>query len=224
MNADAFLDRIAARLGRARRATAAPRDVRGAIERAPIATVDLRAMFVRELTLVGGVVHPVRDRAALREGLAALASDTGARSIVASARAEFAEFELEATLDAMGVACTGDATFAGDAGAVAFRARCAAADIGITAVRAAVAETGSVLLAATPACPRGVSLLPRMHVAIVRESQLVARVGDALALARDPASQMLFVTGPSRTSDIENDLTIGVHGPAAVVVFLLENS
>jgi len=224
MNADVFLDRIAARLGRARRTQAAPRDVCGSIERAPIDPRDLRAMFTRELTQVGGVVHCVRDLATLRDGLSTLVADSGARNIVASARAEFTVFELESTFDKIGVICADSVMSPGGAGAATFRAQCAAADIGITTALAAVAETGSVLLAATPACPRSVSLLPRMHVAIVQESQLVARIGNALRLARDPASQMLFVTGPSRTSDIENDLTIGVHGPAAVVVFLLENS
>jgi L-lactate dehydrogenase complex protein LldG len=65
-----------------------------------------------------------------------------------------------------------------------------------------------------------------MHVAMIRANQIVARMGEALEkLTRDDvlASQLLFITGPSRTSDIENDLTIGVHGPAAVVVMMLDD-
>ena len=66
-----------------------------------------------------------------------------------------------------------------------------------------------------------------MHVAIVPASRIVATTSDAFAdLARraDMPSSVIFVTGPSRTSDIENDLTIGVHGPAAVAVFIVDDT
>ena len=81
------------------------------------------------------------------------------------------------------------------------------------------------MIAASRARPRGVSLLPSLHVALVRESRIVFRLGEALAhfAALGPFAQpsaVHFITGPSRTSDIENDLTIGVHGPAAVVALV----
>ena len=107
----------------------------------------------------------------------------------------------------------------------------------MTGAIAALAETGTLVLGASRGTPRCVSLLPRTHVALVRASQLVEQFWDVfdefagqvwgweggytdLALP----SQTILITGPSRTSDIENDLTIGVHGPAAVVVLILEDA
>jgi L-lactate dehydrogenase complex protein LldG len=105
-----------------------------------------------------------------------------------------------------------------------FRARAFKAHVGITTVDHAVVNTGTLALSAGPGRPRSVSLLPSVHLALVRESQLVDRIGIAFesyrGSGRAPSSAVYFITGPSRTSDIENDLTIGVHGPAAVSVIL----
>jgi L-lactate dehydrogenase complex protein LldG len=86
-------------------------------------------------------------------------------------------------------------------------------------------NTGSLVLSASTTRPRQVSLLPTVHLALVREDQLVDRMGEALSSYASGAmpSAVHFVTGPSRTSDIENDLSIGVHGPAAVSVILWRN-
>ena len=75
--------------------------------------------------------------------------------------------------------------------------------------------------------PRAASLLPPIHLAIVRRAALRFDMDEYFrerADAISTASCCTFVTGPSRTSDIENDLTIGVHGPAAVVVLILEDA
>jgi len=67
-----------------------------------------------------------------------------------------------------------------------------------------------------------VSLAPPTHLALARQGQLVPRLSDALSgLGKAPPSAVHFVTGPSRTSDIENDLSIGVHGPARVFVIVV---
>jgi L-lactate utilization protein LutC len=99
----------------------------------------------------------------------------------------------------------------------------ARADVGVTACHGAIAETGSLALMAGPGCSRTVSLLPPLHVAIVRPDDLFASMGDffeARADAIAQAANCTFVTGPSRTADIELSLTIGVHGPGRVVVIL----
>src|SRR5262249_47816330 len=108
--------------------------------------------------------------------------------------------------------------------AALFRRAALEADVGVTTVDFAIANTGSLVVSADRARPRGVSLLPTMHLALVRSSQLVARMGAVFASYTSrpggPPSAVHFITGPSRTSDIENDLTIGVHGPAAVSAIL----
>jgi hypothetical protein len=78
---------------------------------------------------------------------------------------------------------------------------------------------GSLLVTAAPTRPRALSLLSSVHIALLFATQIRPTLGAAFALleARDELpSGAHVITGPSRTSDIENDLTIGVHGPSAV--------
>jgi len=99
----------------------------------------------------------------------------------------------------------------------------AAAEAGVTGCHAAIAETGSLALLSLPGCSRAASLLPPLHVALVRPGDLFFAMGDFFEARRDQiaaASNCTFVTGPSRTADIELSLTIGVHGPGRVVVIV----
>jgi L-lactate dehydrogenase complex protein LldG len=97
----------------------------------------------------------------------------------------------------------------------------AAAEFGLTCVDAAIAETGSLVLVSTADHPRSASLVPPHHVAVVRRSEIVPTLGAAIAKLRasvPAASAWNVITGPSRTADIELQLTLGVHGPGALVV------
>jgi L-lactate dehydrogenase complex protein LldG len=96
------------------------------------------------------------------------------------------------------------------------------AKVGITTASFAVVNTGTIVLNTHQFRNRSVSLLPALHLVLVRESQLVARLGDAFPTDHSEAipSSIHFITGPSRSADIENDLSIGVHGPAAVTVII----
>jgi L-lactate dehydrogenase complex protein LldG len=103
-----------------------------------------------------------------------------------------------------------------------------AADVAITGVLSAIAETGTLVCASGPASARGASLIPPVHIALVAESQLVADLFDAFAaekvsgtfFAGSPANISL-ITGPSKTADIEGVLVTGVHGPGEVHVVLV---
>ena len=97
-------------------------------------------------------------------------------------------------------------------------ARC---DLGVTEVDMALPETGTLVLRASPERSRAVSLLPRVHLALVRPAHLRADLETVLREIRtDP--YFVFVTGPSRTADIELTVTIGVHGPQVLYVWVLE--
>ena len=99
----------------------------------------------------------------------------------------------------------------------------ARADAGVTGCHGAIAETGSLALISGPGCSRTASLLPPVHIAIVRHADLWATMGEFLAAREDTmarAANCTFVTGPSRTADIELSLTIGVHGPGKVAIIL----
>jgi L-lactate dehydrogenase complex protein LldG len=94
-------------------------------------------------------------------------------------------------------------------------------DLGVTSVDAALPETGTLMLRSSPERPRMVSLLPRIHLALVRPSALRADLRQVFADVRDD-SYFVFVTGPSRTADIELTVTIGVHGPKVLHVWAME--
>jgi L-lactate dehydrogenase complex protein LldF len=94
--------------------------------------------------------------------------------------------------------------------------------VGLTGCAAGIANTGSILLLDTGETFKA-SLLPETHLVVLRASQLIADLPEALAKTRAAANAVL-VSGPSRTADIEMTLTIGVHGPKEIIVFLVDDS
>jgi L-lactate dehydrogenase complex protein LldG len=94
-------------------------------------------------------------------------------------------------------------------------------DLGVTGVDMALPETGTLALRASPERSRAVSLLPRVHLALVRPTNLRA---DLVTVLREMRTDLysVFVTGPSRTADIELTVTIGVHGPQVLYVWAVE--
>lgn len=96
------------------------------------------------------------------------------------------------------------------------------ADIGLTGCEAALAETGSLAMVQGPGRPRTPSLLPYVHVVVVRGSDIVLGMGEFFERYKAQAvlPYAVFVTGPSRTADIELSLTLGVHGPGKLIAIL----
>jgi L-lactate utilization protein LutC len=99
-----------------------------------------------------------------------------------------------------------------------WRSRLPDAGVAVTGCVLAVAATGTVVLAAAPGTPRAASLAPPAHVCLVRAGDIVATLVDAFAClgAAELPSALIWVGGPSRTSDLEMRPTIGVHGPRTV--------
>lgn len=93
-------------------------------------------------------------------------------------------------------------------------------DLGITEADYLLPETGTLVLKSSFEKPRGVSLLPRVHLAIVRPEMLRADLHQVFAEAKDH-HYLVFITGPSRTADIELTVTLGVHGPKNLYVWLM---
>jgi L-lactate dehydrogenase complex protein LldF len=94
--------------------------------------------------------------------------------------------------------------------------------IGLTGALAAVAETGTLVQTSGPGYPQSISLLPDIHIAVLRENVIYENLPQILRLPeiRDSASVSL-ISGPSRTADIEMTLTIGMHGPSEVHVYCI---
>ena len=108
------------------------------------------------------------------------------------------------------------------------RARLAELDpvpVGLTGAVAGLADTGSLAVISAPGRGRMASLLPPAHIAVLRASQIVPSLPHFLAShpdAADAGSNLVFITGPSRTGDIEMTLSRGVHGPGVVHVVVIE--
>jgi len=186
----------------------------------------LRHAFIAELKALSARVYSPADPTEAREVL---------RDIVRACRAEAAIVWDEAYLPLPGVwetlAAGGvqvlDATLPppGDESARAARlAELDRATVGVTGALAGLADTGSLVLPGGPGRGRLASLLPPVHVALLP----VARLYPSMAafFAAHPqvvgqSSSLVFISGPSRTADIEQTLTLGVHGPRELHVVLL---
>ena len=97
--------------------------------------------------------------------------------------------------------------------------------VGISGCFCAIAETGTLLLLSGPASPATVSLLPETHIALLPVSRIVATMEDAFALLRAERGSLPraanFISGPSRTGDIEQTIVLGAHGPCRVHLILV---
>jgi len=164
---------------------------------------DLEALvsaFRRECEAVGAVVHEVAEVAEAGALLGSLLSDLNARTFLASEEDIVAEVMTGLPLVPAEVP--------------------AEAEVGITGVLCALADTGTLVLSSEVG--RQASLLPPAHVALVRREQLLPGMAEALArFAPSLPSAWVQVTGPSRTADIELTLTMGVHGPGVLQVLLI---
>ena len=108
--------------------------------------------------------------------------------------------------------------------AMAWREACVEADVGITGADFALADTGTLVFFSSLEEPRLVSLLPPVHLAIVQRERLLTGLDELFTIVPDPSqksSSLVFLTGPSRTADIEQILVRGVHGPGEIHVVLI---
>lgn len=97
--------------------------------------------------------------------------------------------------------------------------------VGVTGAFAALAETGTLMTISGPETPATASLLPETHIAIVPVERIVPRMEDAWELARRELGQLPravnFISGPSRTGDIDQTIVLGAHGPYRVHMVLV---
>ena len=229
-----FLGRIRAEVGKtggrfeARTAPRPPRPAEAAeavrrqmAERWPEALHRFREEFER----VAGVFHRVATLAEVPGVVIDIAREKSAREVVAWDAAALG-LDLRPALGAAGLAvAAADAHDQSVAARTRHRGEAARADLGVTGVDFALAETGTMILVSGAGRPRSTSLLPATHVAVFDRRRLLEsleQVGIVLeALHADPARALSsavinFITGPSRTADIELTLTRGVHGPKEV--------
>jgi L-lactate dehydrogenase complex protein LldG len=194
---------------------------------APVSEVsgDLVARFQVEATALGVTVHRVRGASAAIDTVLALLAERHASRVLAW-NAEWLNCPgLAAAIAAAGIALE-SCWLPSDPKARG--ARLAALDpvpMGLTGAVAGLADTGSLAVISGPGRGRMASLLPPVHIAVLRADQIVPSLSHFLAShadAADAGSNLVFITGPSRTGDIEMTLSRGVHGPGVVHVIVID--
>lgn len=189
---------------------------------------DLGAQFVAEVTKLEGKAYSVADDEEALEAIAALLEQKAAGSAIAWDLEAIGLPGLAELLRQRGVTLL-DPHVQGDRRAERLQ-ELEPAPVCLSGVELAIAESGSLVLRHGPGRPRTASLLAPAHIAVVRRSQLVRGLGEALATLQErygdtlfnDTSNLTFITGPSRTADIEMTLSLGIHGPPEVHVVLID--
>lgn len=218
-----FIDHISSRLGRPRATEAPVHPFRGAPafwQEWSWNEQERVEHFTAHFQEVGGHVVSVDSLQAAGEWIVQYAQELKAREIVRQHVPELEQLGLEQHLPDVHIAAwNGNEQ-------TDWRATAAGADIGIVMAEGAAAYTGTVMVTSSAVQGRSVSLLPTVCIVLLPRERLHTRLGELLIPLDQRGRQQLpagvhFISGPSRSSDIENDLTIGVHGPGIIYTLLI---
>lgn len=173
-----------------------------------VAPESLVAGFKNSLELVGGHFHSVARIADAREIVGGIAANLKAERIAVS----------DSNLVRETTSGLADLSFDSDVTA----SELFGFDLGITSAQWAIAETGTLVLESDREKNRLVSLVPPVHVCLLSVRNIRQTLGEILAITGPNLSRtMTFITGASRTSDIELTLAVGVHGPGELHVIVV---
>jgi L-lactate dehydrogenase complex protein LldG len=166
--------------------------------------------FLDEVHKLSGVAQKLTPDS-VSDALKTLVAENGIRKATLWQTLLFQQLGIESTLRSLGV---------GLVSPTADKHDLALCDIGITEADYLLPETGTLVLKSSTEQPRAVSLLPRIHLAIVNPQMLRPDMHQVFAEAKN-SHYLVFITGPSRTADIELTVTLGVHGPKNLFVWML---
>jgi L-lactate dehydrogenase complex protein LldG len=181
----------------------------------------LERRFRDELTKLGGTVHEASSAADVASTIRTLALAAGSPKVVAWDEASLPIAGLTAAMRAEGLTVLVQSP--DTAQSAEHLRKLAAAAVGVTGADAGLAETGSIVVASGPGRGRLASLLPPIHVVLLRRDLLVQSLPVLVADRPDlvtSGANFVCITGPSRTADIGHVLARGVHGPREIHVVL----
>ncbi len=186
---------------------------------------DLVERFASEVNGVGGQSFVVPDLESARQKLKDLLSEAAAASAVCWQHELLNRIGIAEVLSAVHVSQI-NCDLLSQMPPGERREKLLRCDVGITSCNFAIAETGTLVMCAQPGQERVASLLPPTHIAIVEKRQIVPDLIDAIRLLHPNGTESLpsnvtLITGPSKTGDIELQLTTGVHGPGTWLVIII---
>ena len=176
--------------------------------------------FVNEITKVSGKAFILKSEDEIKDYVIRLVEEHSAKSLAIWESDFLKQINLREFLEIKGL------KFA----SLNSKEEMAKADIGITEADFGIADTGTIVLTANEKQPRSVSLIPPVHIAIIKSDVIVENLKDLFVLLTNTISQsgsltnltscITFITGPSRTGDIELNIILGVHGPKELFVLI----
>lgn len=232
-----MLDRVRKALGRPEGASTVPMlpalDLAGVMP--PLAPQDYQAKFEAEWEKVAGVSYRVASKMELESVFEVILVLAETHAITVSGNPLLAELgvaEMLSGLNKFVTAWDGGTGLTGKDSLSDFTKASFAAGAGITGVDYVLAESGTLVLSSATEGVQVASLAPPIHIALYRRSQLVGSLDEVLAKLPFSSSSkhptggrsVVFITGTSRTADIEQILIRGVHGPREVHAILVEDS
>lgn len=218
-----FIGNIANRLGRPAAGPAPVHPYRGAPDfwsSYELGTEEKIGRFMDNWRAAGGYPERIASMSGVPEVIARIAKERQARSTIRQNLPELASLQLESVLPELSHHAWNGRDPEGSLNI------CEQADVGIVLADHAAAYTGTIVVASSADKGRSVSLLPNVLIAVIPAERMYTRLGEAMSrVASIPAERfpagVHFISGPSRSSDIENDLTIGVHGPGAAYALIV---
>lgn len=177
--------------------------------------------FTVNMETAGGHVVRLPDMEQVKQFIIEKADELKVSRILRQNQEELSQLNLERDLTSANISVWNESL------EIDWRSKAAEADFGIIVADYAVAYTGSLVITSSPAKGRSVSLLPTVLIAIIPVERLRTRLGEIMVHFDTTGRENLpagihFISGPSRSADIENDLTIGVHGPGIVYALLVD--
>ncbi|WP_340023494.1 lactate utilization protein C [Paenibacillus sp. FSL K6-1096] len=219
-NKEAFLNTIAAKLGRARKSEVQRPAIQELVPNSygPLTQDDLVAILKEQCFFIHTqVIETTREL--LQRTLEDLIEANGGGAVMTSGDPRFREY---------GLAFPGAAVWEEAAGRAENIRRAESANTAIVFADYALAESGTVVVESRPDQGRSLHFLPSHYIAVIEREQLVLRSTDAAAAlnrriqAGEPVgSSINFISGPSNSADIEMKLVVGVHGPLRATYVLI---
>lgn len=194
----------------------------------------LLARLIEEAKALNMMVVPVKDAQSAAKQIAKVAQEKetewgGPKRVIAWEHPLIERMKLNRELQKKGIPL--DFTIPGPAGMGTdmVRERVIASYIGVTSAEFCVASSATLVMKTRPGQPRSVSLVPTIHMAVIEQDQIIADLRELYALLKwDPYHKeegltncMTFITGPSKTGDIELILIHGAHGPKELYLYVI---